>query len=110
MAYKHIKEYYKTISQQYLDAKTKLKQVQEECDSNMISPERIKSIENNFRPLMENYKRWSYMLYLLNLPVKKSKQKTYENQNKKLLKLCENHTVMQEIEENTNCIKSIDKN
>ena len=83
MAYKHIKEYYDKICEQYLEMKDEIRDFEIEAQNNIMEPERLDMIKEQIKPLMDNYERWSYMMYLLNLPVKKSKQKSYQERNKK---------------------------
>ena len=67
MAYKHIKEYYDKICEQYLEMKDEIRDFEIEAQNNIMEPERLDMIKEQIKPLMDNYERWSYMMYLLNL-------------------------------------------
>ena len=83
MAVKHVKEYYNQIREQYLEVLDNLKDLSEEANNNLISPERLDEIKKNNEPLIQNYMTLSYIMFLLKQPVNKKKQKRYESQSKK---------------------------
>ena len=108
MAYKHIKEYYDKICEQYLEMKDEIRDFEIEAQNNIMEPERLDMIKEQIKPLMDNYERWSYMMYLLNLPVKKSKQKSYQERNKKFInKLNKNNSLQSILEENKQVINKM---
>lgn len=85
MAVKHIKKYFDQICDQYHDMLNEIRDFEEEAKKGLMEPERLEKIKESIRPLMDNYERWSYMMFLLNQPTRKQKQKAYELRNKKLL-------------------------
>lgn len=108
MAYKHIKEYYDKICEQYLEMKDEIRDFEIEAQNNIMEPERLDMIKEQIKPLMDNYERWSYMMYLLNLPVKKSKQKSYQERNKKFISnLNKNNSLQSVLEENKQVINKM---
>lgn len=108
MAYKHIKEYYDKICEQYLEMKDEIRDFEIEAQNNIMEPERLDMIKEQIKPLMDNYERWSYMMYLLNLPVKKSKQKSYQERNKKFINnLNKNNSLQNVLEENKQAINKM---
>ena len=108
MAYKHIKEYYDKICEQYLEMKDEIRDFEIEAQNNIMEPERLDMIKEQIKPLMDNYERWSYMMYLLNLPVKKSKQKAYQERNKKFISnLNKNNSLQSVLEENKQVINKM---
>ena len=86
MSIKHVNEYYSQICSQYKEMIQDIKDLEKEAEQGLVEPERIKRLEDQVAPIKTNYERWSYMMYLLNLPTRKEKQKRYERQNKKFLK------------------------
>lgn len=110
MSVKDIKNYYDSVANQYLEMVNDLKDFEEAVSNNIIEPERLEQIKKNIEPIKTNYQRLSYIMYLLNLPVKKSKHKKYENQNKKFLKMISKENtqeaVKQENEKTLNIIKN----
>ena len=85
MSVKHVKEYYEQVYQEYKQMVDELKDFEIEAQNGMFEPERLEQIKEDIRPLMDNYERWSYMIFLLNQPNKKEKIKKYQKQNEKLL-------------------------
>ena len=85
MAVKHVKEYYEKVCKQYIEMRDNLKEMEELLADDIISPERIENLKKITEPIKENYERWSYLMYLLHLPQRKEKLKSYEKRNKKFL-------------------------
>lgn len=110
MAVKHIKEVFNQIADQYSEMLSEIRDFEEEAKKGLIEPERLDTIKESIKPLMANYERWSYIMFLLNKPVKKSKEKKYISQNKKLLeKLSKENSIEASIEENKNVIDTVKK-
>lgn len=108
MAVKHVKEYVDQVSNQYQEMLSELKDFEKLAEENMFSPERLDQIKETIKPLKDNYERWSYMMYLLNLPNRKSRQPKYHKQNKKLLKnFNENNSVESTVLENSNTLNNL---
>lgn len=85
MSKKDVEKHYKKILEQYAELKQNLLDFSEEAKKGLFSPEKMDEIKANIRPLMDNYERWSYMMFLLNQPAKKEKREKYKKQNKKFL-------------------------
>lgn len=80
MALKDLKKYYDEQTEAYIELKKNLKEMEGQVDE-----ERLAELKANINPLLVNYKRIAYIMFLLNRPNKKSKVKDYERRNKKLL-------------------------
>ena len=85
MSLKHFKDYYNEVSDQYVEMLENLKEMEDLCQQGMISPDRVDNLRLMIQPVTDNYMMVSYVKYLLDKPNKKSKEKRYEGQNKKLL-------------------------
>lgn len=85
MSRKDVENYYNLICNDYHELLTTLNELEEAVKENMVSPERLDNMKVLFEPIKNNYMTWSYLMYLLNKPVKKSKHKRYEGQNKHLV-------------------------
>lgn len=85
MSKKDVEKHYKKILEQYAELKQNLSDFSEEAKKGLFPPEKMDEIKANIRPLMDNYERWSYMMFLLNQPAKKEKREKYKKQNKKFL-------------------------
>lgn len=86
MSKKDVDKHYQKILEQYTELKQNLKDFEEEAKKGLFPPEKMDEIKANIRPLMDNYERWSYMMFLLNQPAKKEKRNKYAKQNEKFLK------------------------
>ena len=110
MAYKHIKEYYDKICEQYLEMKDEIRDFEIEAQNNIMEPERLDMIKEQIKPLMDNYERISFIMYLLNRPNKKEKNKKYDKQcSKSLKKLSKANSTDASIEENKNVLNNVSK-
>lgn len=107
MSVKAVKEYYNQICDQYHEMMQNIEDLEQECQEGLVEPERIERLKEQIAPLKQNYERWSYMIFLLNQPQRKSKHSKYYNTNKK--KICEiskKNTVNAVIHENAEVLKS----
>lgn len=110
MAVKHVIEYFNQIADQRKEMLDNLKDFEEECSKGLVEPERIEKIKENIQPILDNYQTLSYIMFLLNTPVKKSKQHKYINQNKNLLKsIDKKFTQTGIIEENNQALEKLKK-
>lgn len=108
MSVKAVKKYYDQICEQYCEMLQDIRDLEKEALEGLIEPERIDRLKDQIAPIKQNYERWSYMMFLLNQPQRKSKYKRYEQQNKKLLStLSKENSVESVIKENNDAIKSI---
>lgn len=113
MSVKHVVQYFNQVAQQREDALKTIQEVDEMCANNVLSPERLEEIKNNvqlnIQPILENYMTLSYIMYLLNMPNKKEKQKKYIKQNRKQVEsIPYKNTQDGVMEENNNAIKNIE--
>lgn len=86
MSKKDFDEYYKILTKQKNEMLSDLKDFEEECEKGMIEPERLKTIEENMQPLLRNWERVTYISFLLNQPVRKTKIAKYKKQHEKEIK------------------------
>lgn len=108
MAKKDVDRYFKQIESQYFEMVKAIKDFEEVTKNEMVSPEKIASLNTYANKLKENYMRWSYMMYLLNLPNRKEKQEKFEKANKSKLNTIPNeHKIDGVIEENNDSIYGI---
>lgn len=82
MSVKHVKNYFDQICDLYHELFENLKELQQEAEQGLISPEKFEQYKKTIEPIKTNYERWSYMMFLLNLPNKKEKQKVYKKSRK----------------------------
>lgn len=108
MAIKAVEDYYKQICSQYNEMLENLEDFEKEVQEGVIEPERLERLEQQIAPIKQNYERWSYMMFLLHQPNRKSKQARYRNQNKKFLKhLSVENSIESVLQENKEAMKTI---
>lgn len=108
MSVKAVRDYYNQICDQYFEMVQDIRDFEQEAAKGLIEPERVERLKAQIEPIKNNYERWAYMMFLLNQPQKKSKQKKYEQQNKKLLNsLNKNNSLEAVLIENEDAIKHI---
>lgn len=107
MAIIDVKRYYYELLLQYLEMKEDISDFEEALKAGYITEERLQEVKEDVLLVKENLDRVSYIMHLLNLPKKKSKQQKYKNQNSTLEKyFIENKATSKDvIEENTNVLK-----
>lgn len=105
MAKKHVEEYYDKISNDYIEMVHTLEELQE-SGAPQANIDQIEQLVNNIK---ENFQRWSYMMFLLNMPVRKEKQPRYVQQNQKLLKMVNNNSVEVELQENKAALNKLEQ-
>lgn len=109
MALKHIKEYYKKIESQYLGLLARVKEFDEALKKGEVSPEQADTAKQMLFKVEDNYKRWSYLLFLLNQPSKKEKQKGYLKQHSQLAKATETYSAEEIIANGEYVLKDFEK-
>ena len=86
MAVRDIKEYYLKMQAQYYEMRGDLQDYEQAVRDGHISEEQLESVKEHIATIQDNYERLRYIMYLLELPNKKHKQKSYNDQNKRLVK------------------------
>lgn len=113
MSKKHVEEYYLTMLSDYTEMKTVLDELQKNITDDTASTyiNQINNIKDKVKLLEANYKRLSYIMFLLNKPNKKSKEDRYlKRENKRLNSIPENakeEFIRKENKEIINYIKNI---
>lgn len=108
MSVKHVKEYYQTICDQYTEMLENLQDAEKSLEDNIVDVDYVDRLKSIIAPMKDNYERWSYMMFLLNTPNRKSKIPAYKQRMNKFLSKCDTkNSVDATIDENTNAIKNI---
>ena len=105
MSKKHVVEYYNKVCDQYHQFIEELNDFEEACNEGIVPPEIVEQAKQTIIPLKTNWQTLNYIIYLLNKPNKKEKQKTYKNQNKK--QLANVKTDEEVYKENDACINAL---
>ena len=88
MSVKHVKDYYLKVTNDYHLMKETLDEL-EKCMTEESAADAVKNIDvikQQVNALKENYMRIAYIVYLLDMPNKKEKQKKYMRQNQTKIK------------------------
>lgn len=80
MSYKHVKDYYVQVEQQYMEALSDTADYKQAFEDGYLSQEQLEQAENLLYALKQNYERLSYIMYLFNKPNKPNKAMKYEKQ------------------------------
>lgn len=86
MARKHVEEYYMRMASDYTEMKkvlSEMEKISKDNASNALN--NIDKIREQVKLLESNYKRLSYIMFLLNQPNKEKKKKRYYQREKKKL-------------------------
>lgn len=110
MSVKHIKKYYEQISNDYVEMLDAFHELEDLVAQQILSQEKLDETTKVINNLKENYMRWSYMMYLLNLPNNKEKKKSYEKRfSKQLDKIPKKDRIENVLQENKASISDLKK-
>ena len=82
MAKKDVDRYYDELGKEYSELLDSLRDMEEAASNNLVSPEKLDEMQKLVDVVKNNYMRISYIMYLLNLPNRKSKKKKIMPNNK----------------------------
>ncbi len=85
MAVKDVRNYFYTMLSQYIEEKQNLADFEEALKDGNITEEQMQEAMENVTNLETNYHRLVYIMYLLNMPNRKSKKSDYVKQHKIIL-------------------------
>lgn len=85
MAVKDVRNYFYTMLSQYLEEKQNLADFEEALKEGHITQEQMQEALENVTNLETNYHRLVYIMYLLDLPNRKSKKDGYVKQYKTII-------------------------
>jgi trans-2-enoyl-CoA reductase len=77
MAIKDVKIYYYNVLSQYLEMKNDLKDFEQAFADGHITEDRLDEVRHDIEQIEDNYKRISFILYLLAMPKRKGKKEQY---------------------------------
>ena len=83
MAIKDVVQYFKECESQYKEFKEEMDDFRLLCSQGMVSPEVVENAQKMLAVVEDNYKKLSYVIFLLNKHTKKEKFNSYLGQNKK---------------------------
>lgn len=108
MAVRHVKEYYDKMVDQYMEMQDNIKEIEKDLANGLVEPEFLERLQEQIKPLKDNYLTLSYIMFLLNQPNRDSKVKKYKEQNKKLLSSIPKQNTMEgKISQNDKAMENI---
>ena len=84
MSVKHVKKYYHDIEKMYLELVSELAEMKDDFAKGNCTEEELNNLLIPVKGIEENYKRLSYIMYLLFQPNRDEKEAKYKKQNKEL--------------------------
>lgn len=110
MSVKAVRKYYDQICEQYHEMIELIHDLEKEVEQELVEPERVERLKEQVAPIKANYERWTYMMFLLNQPQRKSKQEKYNKQQSKVLAtLDKSNSLEAVIEENKDSLTKVGK-
>ena len=109
MALKDIKENFVKIEGQYFGLKARVKEFDEALKRGEVSPEQAEQARQMLFKVEDNYKRWSYLLFLLDMPVNKEKKEKYLKQHAQMANYLKPYSAGKIIEDGTNVLKDFER-
>ena len=98
MAIKHVREYYERMTSDYMEMRRVLEEMENMSEENAGKAfNNLDSMRKQVKILEANYKRLSYIMFLLNQPTKESKKDRYFRSEKKKLDEIPNEDRMEAI-------------
>lgn len=85
MAIKDVRHYFYTMLAQYVEEKQNLADFEEALKDGLITEEQMQEATDTVANLEANYYRLAYIMYLLDMPNRKSKKDVYVKQYKTIL-------------------------
>ena len=85
MAARDVKEYYFKLIAQKAELDADLADFEEALKNGFITEEQMQAAKDELIPYQINLDRLTYIMYLLELPNRKTKKAKFEKQNKKIL-------------------------
>ena len=85
MAIKDVRHYFYTMLAQYVEEKQNLADFEEALKDGLITEEQMQEATETVASLEANYYRLAYIMYLLDMPNRKSKKDAYVKQYKPIL-------------------------
>jgi SUMO ligase MMS21 Smc5/6 complex component len=85
MAINDVRHYFYSMLAQYLEEKQNLADFEDALKAGLITEDQMNSAMETVADLEANYHRLAYIMFLLDMPNKKSKKDTYAKQYKPIL-------------------------
>ena len=77
MSKKHFDEYFNSVVNDYKEMVDTIHELELECSQGLVDPDRVEQMKALVEPIKQNYMTLSWVMFLLNKPNKKKKEKKY---------------------------------
>lgn len=84
MALRDVKEYYYKVAALYAESKADFEDFEKGLADGYVTEEKVLEVKEELNNLEINFNRLAYIMYLFELPNRKSKQDKYKKANKKV--------------------------
>jgi len=95
MALKHVKQYYYTMLNQFMEAKADLEDFEQALKDGHITEDKLEAVKEDTALMEENLGRLQYIMYLWELPGDDKKEPSFKKANQKLFKALEEKGVLE---------------
>lgn len=96
MSIKHVKKYYQDIEKMYIELVSELNDMKDGFEKGDCTEDELNNLLVPVRGIEENYKRLSYIMYLLFQPNNDKKGPAYKKQNKETYKYFKDNNLTKE--------------
>ena len=108
MSVKALELEYKKVSDQYHEMLTDIKDIERDAAEGICDPELVSRLEEQIKPIKQNYEWWSWVMYILHQPQRKEKQPKYRKTNQKLIQsLTKESTPAARLQEGADALDSL---
>ena len=110
MSVKHVKDYYNQLYSQYLEMEDDIKDLSQAVSNHIVMPEVLDQAVKELDKVKENYQRINYIMFLLDMPNKKEKQRIYQKRTSAVIKnIPESAKLNSILDENKKCLAQFSK-
>ena len=85
MSVKAVEQEFNRAYELYHEMKSDIVDIEKEVQEGIVSPEFLDRLKEQIAPIKQNYEWWSYVMFLLHEPQRKSKRAQYRKQKEKFL-------------------------
>ena len=85
MSVKALEKEYQQVVDQYMEMVRDIKEIEEDASNGITDPELVERLKKQIEPIKQNYEWWSWVMFILHEPQRKSKREKYKRDNKKFI-------------------------
>ena len=85
MSVKALEAEFDRVYEQYHEMIQDIKDIELEVQKGIVEPEFLDRLKEQIKPIKQNYEWWSWVMFTLHEPQRKSKRQAYRERNKKLI-------------------------